>query len=127
MGKQYSTRIQDSNNDPMILSQPVDRQRQRTKNWLILSSVVSGLLLVPWFAYYSFAAMVGWPYVVIEEGWDLQAVAFSLMLFYPLYFVALSLGARSLHKKQQYKWAAIAGISPLLLEVGLVLLWAASG
>ena len=119
--------IQNSYSDPTILSEPTDRQRQRTKIWMILSFIFSGLLLLPWFGLSLFAAMIGWPYVITVEGWDLQAVLFSLMMFYPLYFIGFTIASRTLYKRRQYKCAAIIAIAPVLLAIPLVMLWAVSG
>lgn len=118
--------IQNSDSDPTVLSEPVDRQRQRTKIWMILSILISGLLLIPWFGLLLFAALIGWPYVIFEEGWSWSAVSFSLIKFYPFYVVVFTIVSRTLYKKQQYKWAAIVAISPVLLVVPMVMLWSVS-
>lgn len=118
--------IQNSDSDPTVLSEPVDRQRQRTKIWMILSILISGLLLIPWFGLLLFAALIGWPYVIFEEGWSWSAVSFSLIMFYPFYVVVFTIVSRTLYKKQQYKWAAIVAISPVLLVVPMVMLWSVS-
>ena len=72
-------------------------------------------------------SMIGWPYVISVEGWDLLAVLFSLMMCYPFYFIGFTIASRALYKRRQYKWAAIVAIAPVLLAIPLVMLWAVSG